>query len=260
MYSVRWGGLGGLYLNTEASVPLQMVTGKFREGFHRICVKSWIWTGNRALSQSGCAVLGVLSSGMLLVIQSSTCGCCETRGKITLVSRIIILGIQAFLSNHNERNALAKADSTPLSNHCLWQKLNVTKILIKFQVSLGWTWTAFESVVRSKADFPEISKLANTNTGLISSSFPESKTCYNESISHSEHIHSNPAALDLDQYTITGPCDSHTGGLRYLLLPQIWAFSQLTFLRNYEISPKRWFQSKGRFTSDWLRAVDTKME
>lgn len=217
MYSVRWGGLGGLYLNTEASVPLQMVTGKFREGFHRICVKSWIWTANRALSQSGYAVLGVLSSGMPLVIQSSTC-------------------------------------------HCLWQKLNVTKILIKFQVSLGWTWTAFESVVRSKAYFPEISKLANTNTGLISSSFPESRTCYNESISHSEHIHSNPAALDLDQYTITGPCDSHTGGLRHLLLPQIWAFSQLTFLRNYEISTKMWFQSKGRFTSDWLRAVDTKME
>lgn len=56
---------------------------------------------------------------------------------LTLVSGILILGIQSSLSNHNKRNALAKANSTPLSNHCLWQKLNVTKILIKFQVSLG---------------------------------------------------------------------------------------------------------------------------
>lgn len=122
---------------------------------------------------------------------------------LALVSGIFILGIKPSLSNHNERDALAKADSAPLSNHCLWQQLNATKILIKFKVSLGCTWTVFESMVRSKADLPDISKLTNTNTDLIPSSFPESKTCYSKSISYWEHIHSSSAALDLDQYTIT---------------------------------------------------------
>lgn len=134
----------------------------------------------------------------------------------TLISGIFVSGIQPSLSNNNERDALAEAGSTPPSNHCLWQKLDVTKMLIKFKVSLVWTWTTFENMVRSRADFPDISKLANTNTDLISFSFPESKTCYNESISCWQHIHSSSAALDLDQLLI--PYDSHTGGLKYLLL------------------------------------------